>query len=107
MPSPDRAFAALQNPLRRRLLFALLKSNQQSVDPLDGSGIRSDDPTSESVESDRIHLVHTHLPKLDDWEHIDWNRTDGEISTGSNWDEIAPLLRVLDAHRDELPGDRV
>lgn len=107
MSATDRAFAALQNPIRRRLLFALLESNPQSIDRLDSPEVRSDDPGSRSVEGNPIQLVHTHLPKLDDWEYIDWNRTTGEISTGSNWDEIAPLLRLLDTHRNELPGDGV
>lgn len=34
---------------------------------------------------------------------IDWDRENDQISKGENWDEIAPLLQLLQDHQDELP----
>ena len=38
---------------------------------------------------------------------IQWDRELGKLSTGPNWEEIAPLLRVMHEHRNELPDEWV
>jgi hypothetical protein len=92
--------AALSDPYRRQLLVALLAHNPQDdddVDPLDLVATGNDPDVLETA------LIHKHLPKLDEMGVIKWDRESGEISTGPNWDEIAPLLELIESHRDELP----
>ncbi|MEF8809109.1 DUF7344 domain-containing protein [Natronomonas sp.] len=52
-----------------------------------------------------IELKHNHLPKLADAGYIEWDRETGRISKGPNFDEIEPLLELLENHADELPPD--
>ena len=102
---PDRVFKALQAPYRRHLLFTLLKENPQTDTNLDPLKLHLDGHTSEAIDADRLQLIHSHLPKLDGWGYIDWEREPGQISKGLNWDEIAPLLQLLHTHQDELPDE--
>ena len=44
-----------------------------------------------------------HLPKLEDMGYISWDRNTNEISKGPAWDDIAPLLKLIYDHQDELP----
>jgi len=52
-----------------------------------------------------IELVHTHLPKLEAAGLIDWDRETGEVTRGPNYEEIEPLLELIEDHADELPPD--
>lgn len=95
-----RILDALSDPYRRQLLIALLKSNPQDdddLDPLDLLAVGEDNKTLET------ELVHNHLPKLEEMGIIEWDREAGEISVGPNWGEIAPVLELIDDHKDELP----
>lgn len=96
----DDLFEALSNPYRRQLLVALLEHNPQDDydrDPLD---LVSDDIEPDVLE---LHLFHSHLPKLEEMDFITWDRETNEISKGPDWDEIKPLLTLIDSHQDELP----
>lgn len=46
-------------------------------------------------------LHHTHLPKLEAANIIEID--DGVIRRGPNWDEIEPLLTIIDENRERLP----
>jgi hypothetical protein len=81
---------------------ALLNHNPQDDDDRDPLNIVADDIEPEVLE---IELVHNHLPKLEDMGFISWDRTANEISKGPNWEEIAPLLKLIHDHQDELPED--
>ena len=96
----DDILDALANPYRRQLLVALLAHNPQDDDDRDPLDVISAPDEPEVLQTE---LVHVHLPKLADRGYISWNREDNTISKGPNWDEIAPLLELIDAHRDELP----
>ncbi|WP_458189837.1 DUF7344 domain-containing protein [Haladaptatus sp. NG-WS-4] len=50
-------------------------------------------------------LRHVHLPKLADDGYIEWNPGTETIRRGPNFDDIAPLLTLMDDHEDELPDD--
>lgn len=101
----SRAFEALANTYRRRLLFALLEANPPDDDGFDPSqlvewGAAADDP-----EAAEIAIEHAHLPKLVDMGFIEWDRESGAITTGPNWDDIAPLLQLLHDNRAGLPDE--
>ena len=93
---------ALKHPYRRQLLVAMLAQNPQDdddVDPLDVVEYSAAD-----AERLQVALRHQHLPKLEQRGYITWDRQTGAISKGPNWDEIAPLLTLIDDHSDELPA---
>lgn len=50
-------------------------------------------------------MQHLHLPKLADYEFIEWNKDTHEVTKGPKFDEIRPLLELLATHEDELPAD--
>ena len=98
----DELFEALANAHRRRLLVALLDHNPQP-DTVD---------VPEEVQERDIPLgalqtkfFHNHLPSLEDAGFIRWNRDSHEVVTGPRFDEIRPVLELMQAHADELPGD--
>ena len=50
-----------------------------------------------------IEMRHTHLPKLVEYGFVEWDRDTHEVVKGPEFDEIEPLLELLDEHDDELP----
>lgn len=92
----DDMMTALANAQRRRLLISLLEHNLQADSPVVIAGCDSD--------ADGVVLMrHAHLPKLGDYGFIEWNEESNEVTKGPKFDEIRPLLELLDAHEDELP----
>ena len=92
-------FATLSNPLRRRLLQELYEQ---------GPGAEltvPDDIVGDDEDETRVwtELKHTHLPKLESDDLIQWDRTDEKVTRGSDFDEIEPLLELFDDHGDDLP----
>lgn len=52
-----------------------------------------------------LELEHNHLPRLTEAGYVEWDRETGELSRGQNFEEIAPILTLLEDHADELPSD--
>ena len=98
----DEIFEALSNPYRRQLLLSLLEHNPQEDDDRDPLNVISADTEPEVLETE---LVHSHLPKLEEMGFISRDERTDEISKGPNWSDTAPVLRLTDDHRDELPDD--
>ncbi|WP_418284215.1 ArsR family transcriptional regulator [Halorubrum sp. DTA46] len=97
----DECLDALGHVQRRKLLRALLVHN-----PQDDESVQVDADESDDEELKRIvGMKHVHLPKLEDYGYIDWNRDSNEISKGAKFKEIRPLLEMLAAHEDELPDE--
>lgn len=99
---PDALFEALSDPYRRQLLIALLDHNPQDSTDRDPLNVVSDDIEPAVLETT---LFHKHLPKLEEMGYISWDRNSNKISKGPDWDEIEPLLTLIQDHRDELPED--
>jgi len=59
----------------------------------------------EQVADGVLRLHHVHLPKLEAAAFIEWNVDSQTITRGPRFDEIAPLLALLLATRDQLPAD--
>lgn len=94
-PDVDDAFNALTHHDRRQLLLALADHYLQrdhSLDYLDDVAFDS----SDNIEDIHARMHHTHLPMLEEAGFIE--RYDGgrEVSIGRNFDEIRPLLQVID-----------
>lgn len=93
----DDALDALAHRERRQLLRALLESNPQDARP-----VRAGDADEAALEQ-LLAMRHVHLPKLQDYGFVEWDRDTDEVSTGPNFAEIRPLLDLLDDHAEELP----
>lgn len=52
----------------------------------------------------RTALYHAHQPKLIEADYIEWGKDTYTIRRGPNFDKIAPVLRLLADHEDELPA---
>lgn len=90
---------ALSDGRRRKLLVALLDHGTLEVSPV-GPG----DAGSETNAVERIATMnHVHLPKLVEYRFVDWDGQSREVERGPRFDEIRPLLELLDDHEDELP----
>lgn len=102
----DRMARALSNPYRRQLLVGLTEHNPQAVeDYVDVEHALASTNVVLSAETVYIELIHNHLPKLEKYGYIRRNESTGEISVGPNWEEIEPLLRLLQTHEEHLPAD--
>lgn len=97
----DDVFSALSHTLRRRVLLALMDDNPRRKDEFETVEFRP----PEGDERVEIQLRHSHLPKLDEAGFIDWEPRTGRISRGEHFEDVRPLLELLDEHRDELPDD--
>jgi len=84
---------------QRRLILLTLKHDGEKTerDVLFRSGDEMDDA--------ELQLVHNHLPRLEEAGYIEWDRDSGTISKGPRYDEIKPLLDLMENHADELPPD--
>lgn len=91
----DDIFEALADGQRRRLLLDLLDHNPQEI------AERSSVP-KETTERDAelITTHHVHLPKLAEYEYIEWDRGADVVTKGRQFDEIRPLLEFLDTCRE-------
>lgn len=98
----DTVFRALSHPMRRRILTALMTDNPRWQDEFETVEFRPEDTDRGSVS---IALHHRHLPPLDDAGFIDVEPETGRVSRGENFDDIRPLLELMDDHKEELPDD--
>lgn len=96
----DDMLDMLRHIQRRKLLVALMDHNPQDDTPV---VVDSNDDT-DSLER-LVQMQHIHLPKLAEYEFIEWDRDTHEVSKGRNFEQIRPLLELLDNHQDELPSD--
>jgi len=96
-PGIDRTVNLLRERHRRQILLELSGgSGCHETDLVVRGGERSD------LASD---LQETHLPMLEAEGIIEWDRETGEISKGPNFEEVEPLLQLMQRHADDLPPD--
>jgi len=91
----DRALDALGDPYRRRLL-ARLHDSAPSV------GVAVTDVEPDAVPPD-VH--HVHLPKLERYGYVETTHDERLAYRGESFDEVAAVMRVLEANTSEFPGD--
>lgn len=97
----DTVMSALANRYRRRVLVALLNHSPQHDD---GPQIPADiGLPDEDTETLGIQLWHIHLPKLEVAGFIEWNQDTSSIRRGPRFDEVRPVLELMQNHADELP----
>lgn len=91
----DRALDALGDRYRRRLL-ARLHDAAPSV------GVAVTDVDGEPVPPD-VH--HVHLPKLERHEYVETTHDSRLAYRGENFEEVAAVMRVLEANASSFPGE--
>ena len=96
----DSHLDALGHIDRRRLLLALLHANAEGALPVEVEQLEH--ATAEN--SSQLSMHHVHLPKLDDYGFVDANLDHYSVTPGPRFEEIKPLLELLDANREQLPG---
>ncbi|WP_318567160.1 hypothetical protein [Salinigranum marinum] len=94
----DRQFDALADVRRRRLLFALEERNPRPDSPPHDRGL-----SRSALEREQLLLRHVHLPKLDAYGYVSWDREAHQVTKGPRFAEIRPLLALLREHADDLP----
>ena len=99
----DEMIDALASVQRRKLLIALLENNPQDDTPVVIGGCDTEADALGSL----VSMYHVHLPKLVEYGFIEWNEETYEVIKGPKFNEIRPLLDLLDTHEDELPADWV
>lgn len=92
----DTALVLLASDSRRRMLTALARSEP-------GHSLHMDEYATD--EQTELQLRHNDLPKMADAGLIEWTAETGHIERGENWEDIAPLIRLMRDHEDELPDD--
>lgn len=103
--SLDSMFDALRDPYRRRILTAISDHNPRDINEFTRNKFASISGDEDDPEQLELQLHHSHLPKLVEKGYIDWNHEAQTIRRGSNFDDIAPLLELIDDHADELPAE--
>ena len=99
----DRILEAMGDRYRRQLLLALIEHNPQDADDPTPTLNERRGEFEDDGQTTKAVMHHAHLPKLEEFGYIHWDRDAGKISKGPAWDEIAPFIRLLDDHSDELP----
>jgi hypothetical protein len=95
----DVVLDALSNVYRRRLLLRLLTTTTLELSD-DGHALTNGEEDPEPLQRE---LFGVHLPRLAEAEFVDWNPGSKTVHPGERFEEIAPLLRLIDDHADELP----
>lgn len=97
----DRALTTLSHACRRRLLFELY----EEVDSAEENAINYTGIPPFESETRQILLYHVHLPLLEESGYVEWNEAERTIQRGPRWEEIEPLLELIDSNLGELPPD--
>lgn len=99
----DVALRILADKFRRRLLIALVDHNpQDDNDTQIPANVTLDE---EEIRDIQIAMAHTHLPKLEDYGFIEWDTDENVIRRGPQFEEIKPLLELIQNQADEFPDD--
>lgn len=101
--SADGCLDALGDVSRRRLLVSLLRADDEGREAVD---LRAVDAASNATRAE-VPLYHVHLPKLESMDLVDVDYDRGVVSRGPGFDEVEPLLELLEENRDRLPDDWV
>jgi hypothetical protein len=95
----EACLEALGHVERRRLLLSLLNgtSDEDRAVTLDQLDSDAEDETL------KLSMHHVHLPKLEASGFIDADRQQHSVTRGPRFNEIQPLLELLDNNRGQLP----
>lgn len=117
----DDAFDALADQRRRQLLVDLLHYDPQPVPALSDAS-RELLAANESLlgeflagsceidDADKtaVRMYHVHLPKLVEYDYVEWDRDADAVSKGAEFDAIRHLLEMIDEEgSDSVANDAI
>lgn len=95
---PTECYDVLRNPRRLRLLECLCRCDRPlTVDELTSELVAHDSHDSSTPRAVRISLVHNHLPRLAEYDIVDWDVETGVELVDSFPIEPTRLAGLLDA----------
>jgi hypothetical protein len=98
----DDQLSVLSNGHRRRLLLALTEESPYNIPTVSSDPVEADG----GIQEHTIAMHHSHLPRLEDHGLIDWNQHTGEVTKGSQFDDIEALLITLtENHSGRFAGE--
>ena len=97
--------ALLADPTKRRLLAYIAHDNPEDVEDIPAHTGATKHLDEESVERLLDSLRDDHLPTLERTGLIDWDRERDVVTRGERFDDLWPVLRLMIAHREELPEE--
>jgi len=93
----DDALEALADYRRRELLFAV-RETRGRIETVSVP----EDVVSEALGDRVVHEYHhVHLPMLEDYGYVHWDRRRDEIAEGPQFDQLRPLLDGIEGYHDE------
>lgn len=92
---------ALSHQPQRRMLIQLADHNPADDIPDDIEDLEVEDEDLETL----LDFQHYHLPQLEQKGFVEYDREDHVVTKGPQFDEIKPLIELIDDHLDELPDD--
>ena len=110
----DIAFDALANDYRRQLLLELVRDTPQRIPELSGASAELAESDAEllrrhlssrrtvpDADEELLRIHYVHLPKLNDYGFVQWDRGAHVVTRGPRFDELRPLLEFLAGRRSE------
>jgi predicted transcriptional regulator len=95
----DEVWDALATSHRRELLIALQHAVRQGDEPI----VVEAGATGTEQTGREIQMIHVHLPKLESYGFITWDRDTNRVWRGPNFQALRSVLELLDDHAAELP----
>lgn len=99
MTSVVEQLDALSHQPQRRMLLRLHHHNPADDVP---DGLEDLDVEDGDLET-LLDFQHYHLPQLEAKGFVEYDREEHKVTKGPNFEEIEPILELIDEHRDELP----
>lgn len=99
------AFDLLRDARRRGVVYTVRRNGRTSVEELARriAAWRSDDDRDgQDPKTVETSLVHTHLPKLDDADAVEYDRENGAVEPTDVTDDLEPLLGCTREREPEL-----
>jgi len=114
MTGNDEAFEALADRRRRQLLVDLLHDDSLLVPQLSGASrdllaahesllgeYLSGQREVDGADKTDVRTYHVHLPMLVEYGYVEWDRDAHLVTRGPEFDDLRPLLEVVDGRRGE------
>lgn len=88
----DRSFDLLSSAYRRRVIYTLLEQGPATVGELADAVVSAG--LADARDSALTSLIHMHLPKLDDFDVVEYGGPDDAVSLGDEVERLEPYLSV-------------
>ncbi len=91
-------FGAFTHPVRQKVLVLLADDGSLTRAELAEKLVRDEDVSYERVERMEVALHHNHLPKLEDYQYIEYDARNGDVVL---WEDPETVRGLLDSKRPD------